>query len=131
MELTINDEVYSFRFGIAFMRELDQKHTVKTPTGIDQPAGFAVAVAGIMDGNVSDLCEALLVANKTESKKISRNKLEDYIDDENTDIDALFKETVSFLSKSNACRNQIRKMQTLIDATKDKDDVILYPTNVE
>ena len=131
MELTINGKVYSFKFGIAFMRDVNQLDTIKSPTGIDQPAGFAIKAAGVMDGNLIDLCDVLIIANKTESPKLSRTALEDYLDSEDTDIDAVFKETVDFLSKSNACKAQMRRMEKLISLTKAEGDEVLYPVHIE
>ena len=118
MELTINDKVYSFRFGIAFMRDIDQLETMDTPLGA-QPVGFAKHMAGVMDGELLDLSDVLLVANKTESPKIGQSTLNRYLEDVDADtLDSIFKETIDFLSKSNACRN---KLKTILKQLKAED----------
>lgn len=131
MELTIKDKTYPFRFGIAFMRDINTLDSIKSPTGIEQPAGFAVKAAGVIDGNLIDLCDMLIIANKTENPKISRAVLEDYLDDEDTDIDAVFKETVDFLSKANACKTQLKRLEKMIALSKAEGEEVAYPIHIE
>lgn len=107
MELTINGVVYSFHFGMGFMREINKRVT-KTPNPdapeVKQHVGLQFAVAGLLDGDVETLVDVLNVANKGQARRITENALCQYIDDESTDIDALFESVLDFLKRANATR---------------------------
>ena len=130
MELTINDEVYKFKFGIGFLKNINKRQMSKTPQGIEQPIGFVTAAAGLMDGNILDLCDVLLLANETEEPRIRREALEDYLDDESTDIDKIFEETIDFLSTSNACKMYMKNLMKFVEKNVSEDDTIQFPAKV-
>lgn len=127
MQIDIDGKVYNFKFGIGFLKEINKGFKVEATKGIEKEAGFAIKAAGLMDGNVLDLFDVLMTANKTEEPKIAKETLEGYLDDEGTDIDALFRETMDFLSQSNACRSQMRNLSKMIEANKGQGDVVMFP----
>lgn len=122
LELTINNETYQFNFGMGFMREINK--VVKTPVegvkGLDQHIGLRYKVGGLMDGDVEVLVEVLEIANKGQNPRITRAGLDEYIDNPETDIDALFAEVLDFLSKSNATKKTVAQMMELAEAEKAK-----------
>ena len=126
MELTINGEVYRFKFGIGFLKNINKRQTTKTPQGVEQPIGFVTAAAGLMDGNILDLCDVLMLANETEQPRLNREILEDYLDDENTNIDQIFKGTVDFLSKSNACKMYMKNLINFVEKNIPEDNTVLF-----
>ena len=104
-ELTINGAVYQFKFGMGFMRELNK--LVKKPVdglNIEQNMGLQYYVAGVIDGDLETLVEVLFTANKTEKPRVTKEALDAYIDDEDTDIDKLFEDVLDFLKNSNATK---------------------------
>ena len=105
MELTINGQVYSFNFGMGFLREANKLvvETVKD-SGVKKNVGLNYMVAGLIDGDVEDLENALFLANMGQTPRLTRDLLDSYIDDPNTNIDELFSTTLDFLSKTNATR---------------------------
>lgn len=123
MELTINGKVFQFKFGVGFMKEINKKITripnPDTPE-VKQNVGLQFAVAGLMDGDVEKLVEVLDVANKTEKPRVTVNDLCDYIDDENTDIDALFDEVLDFLRQSNATKKVTAAVAEMVEAERAK-----------
>lgn len=116
-ELTINGTVYQFKFGIGFVKEVSKraKVPVKDAPGITEDVGLILLVTKILDGDVVALVDALEVANKGFDPRITRKILEDYIDDEDTDIDELFETVKDFLEKTNATRNITRKMMGALE----------------
>ena len=66
LELTINEQVYEFNFGMGFMREINKR--VGTPVDglpdIKKNIGLQYYIAGVMDGDVESLVDILDVANK-------------------------------------------------------------------
>lgn len=117
MELTIDDAVYQFNFGMGFMREINKK--VGTPVDglpdVKKNIGLQYNVAGILDGDVEALVDVLDVANKGQTPRVTRQLLDVYIDDENTDIDALFDTVIDFLKSANATKKVVNN---LIEAMK-------------
>ena len=104
MELQIKGQVYQFKFGFGFMREIDKQQTVKAPNGTQQNIGFQTAVGGILDGDAQALEDVLLLANKGQEPRLTADVLEEYI--EETDVDALFDGVIDFLKKSNVSKKK-------------------------
>lgn len=105
-ELTINDVVYQFQFGMGFLREIN-KLVGRPVDGIPdakQNIGLQYKVAGIIDGDLEALVDVLDIANKNQKPRVTRTLLDSYIDDENTDVDRLLADVLDFLSKTNATK---------------------------
>ena len=122
LELTINKEVFQFNFGMGFLREINK--VVKTPIegikGIEQHIGLRYKVGGLMDGDPEALVEVLEIANKGQNPRVTRGALDAYIDDPETDIDALFAEVLDFLSTSNATKKTVAQLVEMAEAEKAK-----------
>lgn len=88
------------------MREIDKQQTVKAPNGTQQNIGFQTAVGGILDGDAQALEDVLLLANKGQEPRLTADVLEEYIEDEETDVDALFDGVIDFLKKSNVSKKK-------------------------
>ena len=116
MELTINGTVYEFNFGMGFLREINKR--VQTPVdglkGVDKNIGLQFTVASIIDGDVESLVDALDIANKGMNPRLTRQALDAYIDDADTDIDGLFSMVIDFLSKANATKKTVASLQEAI-----------------
>lgn len=119
-ELTINGQVYQFRFGIGFLRDMNKTATVPVPDvpGKMKHIGAKYVIASIMDSDLESLMSALLVANKTESPRVTQALLDEYIEDESTDIDKLFEDVLDFLGKANATRKEVMTIQKNIEEAK-------------
>ena len=118
MELTINEKVYNFKFGIGFVRHLDGKSSIKQD-GIQFGIGLETLIPNLLTGNTVTLSDCLFVANMTENPRITQDQLDNYIDDEETDIDSLFDDVLEELKKSNATEKLLenyRKEQERLEA---------------
>ena len=120
MELTINGQVYAFIFGMGFLREINRR--VSAPVDglkdIEKAIGFRYFISGIVDGELEALVEVLEAANKGQNPRVTRALLDAYIDDENTDVDALFDGVIDFLNKSNATKKVTTELVDLAKAQK-------------
>ncbi len=105
MELTINEKVYNFKFGIGFVRHLDGKSSIEQ-NGVQFGIGLETLIPNLLTGNTVTLSDCLFVANKTENPRITQEQLDNYIDDEKTDIDFLFDNVLEELKKSNATKKK-------------------------
>ena len=120
-ELTINEQVYQFKFGLGFMREINKQ--VRKPiegTGQTQDVGLQFAVASLIDEDPVALVDVLDIANKTEKPRVTKAALDAYIEDESTDIDALFKEVLDFLCRANATKKTALAVMDMVEAEKAK-----------
>lgn len=122
-ELTIDNKVYGFHFGMGFVKEINR--TVEIPMEgapkVTQNAGLRYKIGAVMDGDVEALVEMLDIANKTETPRISRAELEEYIEDEGTDIDQLFEDVLDFLSASNCTKKTMVAIRKAIAEATNKD----------
>ena len=88
MELTIENKTYNFRFGI----------------------GLETLSPNLLTGNTVTLSDCLFVANRTENPRVTQEQLDNYIDNENTDIDGLFDDVLKELKKSNATKKKAKML---------------------
>lgn len=123
LELTINEQVYEFNFNMGFMREVNK--LVGTPVdglpNIKKNIGLQYYIAGILDGDVESLVEVLDIANKGNTPRVTKHLLDAYIDDESTDLDALFESVKDFLSNANATKNTMNALLTAIELQKEQN----------
>ena len=116
MELTISGTVYEFNFGMGFLREINKR--VQTPVdglkGVDKNIGLQFTIASIIDGDVEALVDALDIANKGMNPRLTRQALDAYIDDADTDIDGLFDMVIDFLSRTNATKKTVASLKEAI-----------------
>lgn len=115
MELTINGQVYQFKFGMGFLREANKTVTETNASGVKKNSGAGYMIAGIYDGNVEDLVNTLDLANKGLEPRVTKALLDSFIDDPNTDIDQLFEDTLDFLKKANATRKTVMAIEKRIE----------------
>lgn len=121
-ELTIKDIVYQFNFGMGFLRETNKK--VSTPVDglkdVSKNIGLQYLLAGVIDGDLEALVEILETANKGQNPRVTRQLLDSYIDDEDTDIDSLFNEVLDFLKSANATKKTVAALLEAIENEKAK-----------
>ena len=121
-ELTIKDKIYTFRFGIGFVRDIDKTKKEKAENGKEVDVGLSYAVASLIDEDPVALVDILFLANKTEDKKarITKEQLEDYIDYEVEDLEGLFKKVLDFFEKSNATKKKTAAVLKLVEEERAK-----------
>ena len=121
-ELTIKNEVYQFNCGMGFLREVNKR--MQTPVeGVKdakQNIGLRYMVAGVLDGDVEVLVDLLDAANKGLEPRVSRNLLDSYIEDADTDIEALFSDVLDFLKNANATKKTVANLLEAMEAEKAK-----------
>lgn len=116
-ELTIKGTVYPFNLGIGFVREINK--TVKVEmSGVKEDAGLTMAMTHLYDGSVIALIDILDFANKGREPRVSKQDLEDYIEDPDTDIEKLFDDVIGFFTKSNATKKQAAKLFATLAVTE-------------
>ena len=122
MELTIKEQVYQFTFGMGFLREVNKKiqRPVDGIPDVKENMGLQMMVAGLRVRDCEYLAEVLEAANKGHNPRASRMLIDAYIDDPDTDIDALFDEVLDFLRKTNATKNMVTKMLERLDEEEAK-----------
>ena len=93
------------KFGIGFVRHLDGKSSIEQ-NGVQFGIGLETLIPNLLTGNTVTISDCLFVANKTENPRITQEQLDNYIDDEKTDIDFLFDNVLEELKKSNATKKK-------------------------
>lgn len=119
-ELTINDAVYQFRFGMGFMKEINSE--VKVPIdgvkNVEKAIGLNYHVAALIDGDLESLEKILIAANKGMNPRVTAPLLDSYIDDENTNVDALVDEVLDFLRGANATKKVVAALEAAVEKQK-------------
>lgn len=113
MELTINDTVYNFKFGIGFVRYLDGKSSINQ-NGMTFGIGLESLLSNLFNKNVVTLVDCLDTANRTEKPRVKTSDLEKYVESDDCDIEQLFDEVIDELKKSNATK--LKTLQIIEEA---------------
>lgn len=120
--IEIDGTEYPLNFGMAFLRDIDATMKVKDDSGVMRKVGFQNAVAGLIDGDPESLVDIILTAAKGQSPRLTKDILEAHIDDESTDIDALYEDVLDFLLKSNACRKKAQQIRDMAEKLKQANE---------
>lgn len=122
LELTINEQVYGFNFGMGFLREINKKYS--TPVdglkNVEKNIGLQYTIASVIDNDVEALVDMLDIANKNQQPRVTKALLDSYIDNEDTDIDALFNEVLDFLKSANATKKTVEMLLKAMEEQKAK-----------
>ena len=116
-ELTINDTVYPFRFGMGFLREINKRveMTFDEDTGAKRNIGLYYTIIDLMDGVLETLEDVLLAANQGEQPRLWRTALDAYLEDEDTDVDQLFADVLDFFERANCTKNTLTKVREFVE----------------
>lgn len=122
LELTIKGQVYEFNFGMGFMREINKKVGVPVEglPNVTKNIGLQYYCAGVIDGDVEALVEMLDVANKGFKPRVTREILDNYIDDKSTDLEELFAKVLDFLLTANATKRVVKALKEAVEAERAK-----------
>lgn len=122
-ELEMNGQVYQFNFGMGFLREINKTTTVpvKDIPGKVTNMGMQYAFAELLDGNVETLCDVLYIANKSQSPRLTKAAIDTYIDDEGTNIDALFDQVIDFLKNTNATKKETQTVLKRVTEAQEQE----------
>ena len=120
MELTINGQVYQFNFGMGFLREANKTVSEKINNATDKKkdVGATYMIAGIIDGDPEDLVNALDLANKGQSPRVTRALLDSYVESTDADIDQLFEDVLDFLERANVTKKIVERLKKRIEEAK-------------
>ena len=119
-ELAIDGTVYQFKFGIGFVKDMSKtaQRPIDGVPGKMEDVGLTLAIGRVMDGDVLGLIDVLYAANKGFEPRITKDKLGNYIDSEETDIDALFKDVLDFFEKANATKKATKNLLEIVERQK-------------
>lgn len=114
MVITINGNDYGVKFGIAFVRQLDEKYFVKSQAGVKFGTGLETKVPMLLTGDAITLSEFLYLGTCTEAKRPTQKEVDNYVD-EAEDIEGLFDTVVDELKKHNATRLKMLVLTEALD----------------
>ena len=118
-EIEMNGTPYAFNFGMGFLKAINSRATEKVPnSNYSVSVGAKYLMAQVMSDDVEALCDVLMTANKGENPRLTQKELETYIEDEATDIEALFAQVVDFFGKANATKMIYKELQSLTEMEK-------------
>lgn len=121
MELTIGNQVYEFKAGIGFMREANKRVVEKIDnTDTYRGVGLTYLVAGIIDGDIDDLVDALDLMNKGMKPRVTRAQLEEYVE-EVDDIDKLFEDVLDFFANANVSKRIVKNLTERIKKAQEAE----------
>ncbi len=120
MELTIKGQVYQFNAGMGFVRKVEKLVQVpmKGVPGKTQDTGLSYMVGSLVDGNPDVLVDILFYMNEGQEPRITKGKLDEYLEDSETDIDALYEKVIDFLSNANCTKKKVQAFMEEVQKMK-------------
>lgn len=115
MEITFKNKTYKMKAGMGFLREIT-KTTIQETNGVQVALGLETAAVQMIElQDVPTLAMVLDLLNKhAGGPRLTSRDIDEFLEDEDTDLDALFAEVIDFLSKANVCK---AKMKTVLKET--------------
>ena len=122
LELTINNQVYGFNFGLGFLKDINGAVTIDVDgvKNVQKNIGLRFKLAQLNEYDTEALAEVLYIANKGQKPRVSVADLEAYIDDDETDIDELFAEVWRFLENANATKKMVAAWRADVEAEQQR-----------
>ena len=115
MIIKINGTEYDLNFGIAFIREMDQIDGIEAQlaAGQTQNFGMAMKVIGpkIQMGSVTALSDVLYCTTWGNKKRPSRKLIDEFLEDDKTNLAELFKEVQAEFKKSNLIQAELKAVK--------------------
>ena len=123
-ELTIGENVYQFNFGMGFLRDMNKKIDIPVDgmPGVRENVGLRYAIGMLLGNDLETLVEVLFTANKGFKPRVTPEKLDAFIEDENTDVDALFVEVLDFLKKANATKKTAAELMEVFEKRNQQNE---------
>ena len=111
-ELTIGDAVYQFNFGMGFLRDINKRVDIPVDglPGVRENVGLRYTIGMLLTNDLETLVDVLFTANKGFKPRVTPERLDAFIEDAETDVDALFAEVLDFLKKSNATKKTAEEL---------------------
>lgn len=110
MELEMNGKTYQFKAGMKFIQKANKKQFIINE-GIRVDVGLTLMIGNIMEGDVMALCDALLLMNEGMDPRVTENTIDEYLEDEDTDIETLFEKVIDFFKMSNCTKKTVQKLE--------------------
>ena len=120
MILKIKDTEYRVKFGIGFVRKLDEKYYVQNNTSVKFGLGVETQVPKLLTGDPVALSEFLYLGTCAEEKRPSQADVDEYLDDAEN-IDVLFDEVIEELRRSNATRAKLGELEANLKEEEEKE----------
>ena len=115
-EIEMNGTAYTFNFGMGFLKTINAKASEKVPnSNYTVATGAKYIMAQVMSDDVEALCEVLMIANRGETPRLTIDELYEFIESENTDVDAVFAQVVDFFGKANVTKTIYRELKALTE----------------
>lgn len=113
MKLKINGKQYTLKATIKAIKTLNDEYSNETKFD-----GFSTAILGLYDYDPMAIVDIInvLIDNKENDTKPDYEEIEEYIEDEKTDIDKVRGDLINFLSVSNVCKKKMEKISLVAEA---------------
>lgn len=118
-EIMMGGVTYPLRFGMQFLRTINKEHQVPVENmpGEKESMGLTYTVGMLMQGSLETLEHVIYVANKTENPRMANaGIIDEYIENECEDIEALFDQVMDFLLTANATKVAVKKAKEIFEA---------------
>ena len=113
-ELIMNGQPYAFCFGIWGGSVVCRTKSIIIPlvpnSNYSINRGLQFYMAQVMDKDIEALAEVLMLANAGMTPRLKQKDLYEFLEDEETDIDAVFETVIDFFGKANVTKPTYKEL---------------------
>lgn len=110
MKLKVGSKNYDLNFGIGFVRELDLRYGLGA-NGTSFGMGLTKALYGLRVYDPASLSDVLYTATHADAVRPDPKAVDRMLEDDNTDIEKLFDDVATELSKANAVKLAVKNLK--------------------
>lgn len=114
-EIIIGNTSYPLNFGMGFIKEMNKRESIPVDgmPGVKQAVGLQWALAKVTDGDLEALQDVIFCANKNCNPRLNYNTLDEFFEDESTDIEGVKENILNFCRSANCTKQTMVKVDEL------------------
>ena len=115
-ELVIKDVAYPLNFGMGFVRKLDKSVNIPVDglPGVKKDIGLTYAIMSLMDNDIVMLANVIDIANEGQNPRLTKAEIDEYLEDENTNIEELFDKILGFFKSANCTKRTAARVDAAL-----------------
>lgn len=115
-ELVIKDVAYPLNFGMGFVRKLDKSVNIPVDglPGVKKDIGLTYAIMSLIDNDIIMLADVINIANEGQNPRLTKPAIDEYLEDESTDLEELFDKILGFFKSANCTKRTAARVDAAL-----------------
>ena len=107
--MEINGKEYEMLFGMGFVKTVNDWHKT-TVNGMEFKVGLNMAIGRLLDNDITVVPDLIRAAVSNAGGSIQLSEINRWLEDPETDVDAVYSDLLDFLERSNCTKKQTKTL---------------------